>query len=59
MARGKYYYVQQSGDDWALYSPAGVRVKLYSASRYGTSQAAFAAANREATSRNYRISVRR
>lgn len=52
----RYYEVVKAGDDWALNSPAGVRVKLYTADRHGTSAAAFRAANREAIRRNARIS---
>lgn len=58
MAR-KYYSVQSSDDDWALVSPSGARVKLYSASRHGSSEAAFAAATKEANKRNLEITRRR
>jgi len=51
----KYYEVVKSNDDWALNSPAGLRVKLYTADKYGTSDAAFAVANKECTKRNAKI----
>lgn len=49
---GRYYEVVEAHDDWALLSPAGVRVKLFAASDHGSSEAAFKAASREATRRN-------
>lgn len=51
----KYYEVVESNDDWALNSPAGLRVKLYTVSKYGTSYAAFAAATKECNKRNLKI----
>lgn len=55
----KYYEVVQAGSDWALNSPAGVRVKLYTIGRYGSSDAAFKAATAEANRRNLKITQRK
>jgi hypothetical protein len=55
MTKGKYYEVVTAGADWALNSPAGLRVKLYTVGKYGTSHAAFAAATKEALKRNLKI----
>lgn len=51
----KYYEVVKSNDDWALNSPAGLRVKLYTVTEYGNSSAAFSAASKECTKRNLKI----